>query len=184
MPTPLKFFQQKYKRKRMLTCSMKLGLPWEQKCEGKSWQGISSGLLRRLGGKESACQYRRLGLSPWVGKIAWRRKWKPAPIFLPRKFHRQRTLSGYSPWSHKELDTAEWLNNRPDKYKCRNPPKRLTNWVQKHRKRTIRHNQLWFISRRQAGLNIRKPVAVIFVGFFGVTLFHIQKMKIADLWYW
>ena len=36
-------------------------------------------------GKESACQCRRqrLGFNPWVGKISWRRKWKPTPIFLP-----------------------------------------------------------------------------------------------------
>ena len=40
-------------------------------------------------GKESACQCRRqrLGFSPWVGKISWRRKWKPTPIFFPEIFH-------------------------------------------------------------------------------------------------
>ena len=26
-------------------------------------------------GKASACQSRRLGFDPWVGKILWRRKW-------------------------------------------------------------------------------------------------------------
>ena len=31
-------------------------------------------------------------LSPWVGKILWRRKWQPAPEFLPGKFHGQRSL--------------------------------------------------------------------------------------------
>ena len=34
----------------------------------------------------------------------WRRKWQPIPVFLPRKFHGQRSLAGYSPWGHKELD--------------------------------------------------------------------------------
>ena len=29
---------------------------------------------------------------PWVGKIPWRRKWQPTPIFFPRKSHRQRSL--------------------------------------------------------------------------------------------
>ena len=24
---------------------------------------------------------------PWVGKIPWRRKWQPTPVFLPRKPH-------------------------------------------------------------------------------------------------
>ena len=37
----------------------------------------------------------------------------PTPIFLPGEFHGQRSLMGYSPWEHKELDTTEqelWLN--------------------------------------------------------------------------
>ena len=33
-------------------------------CVGLSWW---------LGGKESACQYRRGGFDPWVRKIPWRR---------------------------------------------------------------------------------------------------------------
>jgi len=34
-----------------------------------------SGLLWWLGGKESACQFRRCKFEPWVGKIPWRIKW-------------------------------------------------------------------------------------------------------------
>ena len=30
-------------------------------------------------------QYRRRGFDPWVGKIPWRRKWQPIPVFLPEK---------------------------------------------------------------------------------------------------
>ena len=36
---------------------------------------ILHGLPRWLSGKESACQHRRFGFNPWVGKIPWRRKW-------------------------------------------------------------------------------------------------------------
>ena len=60
--------------------------------------------------KEWACQCRRLkrcGFDPWVKKIPWRRKWQPTPVFLPGEFHGQRSLAGYSPWSHKELATTE-----------------------------------------------------------------------------
>ena len=35
---------------------------------------------------------------PWVGKICWRRKWQPIPVFLPGELHGQRSLAGYSPW--------------------------------------------------------------------------------------
>ena len=38
------------------------------------------------------------------------RKWPPTPVFLPGKFHRQRSLVGYSPCGHRELDTTEQLS--------------------------------------------------------------------------
>ena len=40
------------------------------------------------------------GFDPWVRKIPWRRKWQPAPAFLPEKFHGQRGLIGYSLWGY------------------------------------------------------------------------------------
>ena len=43
----------------------------------------------------------------WVGKIPWSRAWQLTPIFLPGECHGQRSLVGYSPWSHKVLDTTE-----------------------------------------------------------------------------
>ena len=49
----------------------------------------------------------RPGFNPWVGKISWRRKWQPTPVFLPGKSHGWRSLVGYSPWGRKELDTTE-----------------------------------------------------------------------------
>ena len=53
----------------------------------------------------------RPGFDPWVGKIPWRRKWKPTPVFLPGKSHGLRILVGYSPWGHKESDTSERLHS-------------------------------------------------------------------------
>ena len=38
------------------------------------------------------------------------RKWQPTPVFLPWKFHGQRSLVVYSPWGHKEWDTTNQLN--------------------------------------------------------------------------
>ena len=34
----------------------------------------------------------RCGLGPWVGKIPWRRKWQPTPVFLLGEFHSQGRL--------------------------------------------------------------------------------------------
>ena len=45
--------------------------------------------------------------NPGMGRIPWRRKWQPTPVFLPGESHRQRSLAGYSPWSCKESDTTE-----------------------------------------------------------------------------
>ena len=68
-----------------LTLSIKLRLSW---C---------------LSVKESNCQCRRCRFDPWVKKIPWRRKWQSTPLFLPWKFHGERSLVGYSPWNHKRV---------------------------------------------------------------------------------
>ena len=34
----------------------------------------------------------------WVSKIPWKRKPQPTPVFLPGKFHRQRSLVDYVHW--------------------------------------------------------------------------------------
>ena len=64
------------------------------------------GLPKWLRGKESVCQwrrYKRFSFNPWVGKIPWRRKWQPTPVFLPGASQGQRSLAG----GHKESDTTE-----------------------------------------------------------------------------
>jgi len=48
-----------------------------------------------------------LGFDPWVRKIPWSRKWQPAPVFLPGKFHEQRSLVGCSPWGHREIQLSD-----------------------------------------------------------------------------
>ena len=45
-----------------------------------------------------------------VGKMPWRRKWLPTPLFLPGKPHGQRNLAGYSPCGCRDLETTEWLS--------------------------------------------------------------------------
>ena len=61
-------------------------------------------------GKESTCDARdlhsipRSGRSPGDGNGYWY-----TLVFLPGKFHGQRSLVGYSPWGHKEPDTTERL---------------------------------------------------------------------------
>ena len=43
----------------------------------------------------------------WVRSLGWEdpleQGMQPTPVFLPGEFHGQRSLTGYSPWGHKEL---------------------------------------------------------------------------------
>ena len=67
-------------------------------------------LPRWLSGKEPTCQnrgLRRHRFDPWAGKISWKRKGQPTPVFLPGISQRQRSLVGYSSWGHRELDMTE-----------------------------------------------------------------------------
>ena len=68
------------------------------------------GFPKWLSGKEPIYQcgrHKRHRFDTWVGKIPWRRKRQPIPVFLPGKFQEQRSLVSYSPWGCKESDTTE-----------------------------------------------------------------------------
>ena len=43
------------------------------------------------------------------GKIPWRRKRQPTPVFLSGESHGRRSLAGFSPQDCTELDTAEHI---------------------------------------------------------------------------
>ena len=59
--------------------------------------------------KRICLQCKRPGFCPSAEKIPWRREWLPILVFLPREFHEQRGMAGYSPWGHKESDMTERL---------------------------------------------------------------------------
>ena len=64
-----------------------------------------------------------------------RRQWQPTPVLLPGKSHGWRSLVGYSPWGHEELDRTEQLhfhfsfsctgegNGNPLQYACLENPR-------------------------------------------------------------
>ena len=45
-----------------------------------------------------------------VSLMYWRRQLQPSPVLLPGESHGWKSLVGYSPWGHKELDTTERLH--------------------------------------------------------------------------
>ena len=50
-------------------------------------------------------------ISPYLTDEEWRRKWQPSPVFMPGESHGRRSLVGYSPRGHKDLDTTERLHS-------------------------------------------------------------------------
>ena len=60
-----------------------------------------------------------------LGKIPWRRKWQPTPVFLPGKSHGQRNLAGYSPWRHKESDMTAQLSAQTDRLLFQSVPDKI-----------------------------------------------------------
>ena len=85
-------------------------------------------------------QCERPEFNPWGGKIPWRRKWQPTPVFLPGKSHGWRSLVGYSSRGCKESDTTERLhfhfslscigegNGNPLQYSCLENPRDGRAW--------------------------------------------------------
>ena len=48
-------------------------------------------------------QNRRCGFYPWVGKIPWRKKWQPIPVFLPGKTPQKEQSGWLRLWGHKRV---------------------------------------------------------------------------------
>ena len=64
--------------------------------------------------KEPTCQCRRRRFLGWEDPLEKERQ--PTPVFLPGKSHGQRSLVGYSPSGHKELDTTACTCIGQDRY--------------------------------------------------------------------
>ena len=73
------------------------------------YMGLCTGFPDGSDGKESACSAVEPEFNHWVGKIPWRRKQHLTPVFLPGKFHGQKTLAGYSSWGCEQSDMTDWL---------------------------------------------------------------------------
>ena len=61
----------------------------------------------------NAGNIRDVGSTDCVGKIPWGRKQQATPVFLPGKFHGQRSLAGYSPRGCEEAEMTEHILTPP-----------------------------------------------------------------------
>ena len=74
-----------------------------------SWISLVAQMVKNL-------QCGRPRFNPWVGKIPWRKERLPLQHSCLENPHGQRSLAGYSPRGHKELDTTEWLSTAHHSY--------------------------------------------------------------------
>ena len=79
----------------MADCGPSLAIEHEKK------GGLPSGSMLK-NPSDNAGDSRDMGLIPGLGRALG--------VLLPGESHRQRTLVGCSPWSHRESDTTEQLN--------------------------------------------------------------------------
>ena len=115
----------------------------------------------------------------WIGKIPWRNKWQPIPVFLPGKSHGQRSLAGYSPQGQMSQTQLKQLSIALDLQKsCRYitefphmlyPPSPNSN---------ILYNHSTFVKTRKLSVvkyyQLNHRVYVIFTSFFPNDIFSFQ----------
>ena len=125
------------------------------------------GLLWWISDKEFPCQWKRRGFHYWVGKIPWRRKWQPIPVFLPGKSHGQRNLVDYSSWGRKVSDTIYNHQQQLIVYVCEYASLFLYVYVQLHVfilhiKTSIKSGNIWllnyFMTRKEGRKGSRSVV--------------------------
>ena len=75
------------------------------------WASLVAQMVKNLPAMQETWMRSLGGIS---GKMPWRREWQPTPVFLPGKFHGERSLVDYSAWGSKGLDTTEQLNHHRD----------------------------------------------------------------------
>ena len=74
--------------------------PWSFSSGRQSWASLVARTVKNLPAMQET----------WVWSLGQEDPLEyPTPVFLPGKSPGQRSLAGYSPWGHKELDTTERL---------------------------------------------------------------------------
>ena len=102
--------------------------------------------------KNPSRRHRRYRFPSISGKIPWRRKMKPTPVFLPGEVHGQRRLEGYNPWCHKESVTTkhtcilgfEFANMAMTFRDIRNIPVGNRGKIEKHKAGQAFHSQVYW----------------------------------------
>ena len=109
--------------------------------------------------------------SPHVGKIPWRRKWQPTPVFLPGEFHEQRSLVGLQ--SMRSWVRHDWVTN--------------TSWFKEGQNGNIgpckEHDEAGFGGQLDPGASARQDSLSFIPVFPWVELdFSLFSLNTAETW--
>ena len=85
-------------------------LGWEDPLEKGQATPVFLGFPGGSAGKESACNVGDLGSIPGLGRSRGGEHDNPLQYPCLQNPHGQRSLTGYSPWGHKQSDTTERLS--------------------------------------------------------------------------
>ena len=76
-------------------------------CGQESLRRNGVALIELPGGSDSKASCLQCGIRSLGREDPLEKEWQPTPVLLPGKSHGWRSVVGYSPWGHKELDTTE-----------------------------------------------------------------------------
>ena len=122
--------------KLLIWCNILMGFPCSSASKDSACNAGDQGSISASPESYLACPIlkttpQRLPIFYFLGKIPWRRKWQPTPVFLLGESHGRRSLVGYSPRGRKESDTTErlhfhWLSLCLPNYRLKHWTTRIT----------------------------------------------------------
>ena len=114
-------------------------------------------------GKESTCNEGNLGSIPGLGRSPGKGQGNPLQCSCLENPHGQRSLVGYSPWSHNELDMTEGLST-------------AQNGVVIYNLITIANTAIWYIGKLRKQVLISHDKQKVFFSFFPLYCIFIRWM--------
>ena len=123
----------------------------------------------------------------WVQFLGWddplKRKWQPSPIVLHGKSHGQRSLAGYSPKCHKELDTTEPLSTYNAYLYETDSMRPALPWYQNQAKISHKKENYRSISLMTVDAKTHKKILANWIQQYIKRIIHHNQMKfIAEIW--
>ena len=114
----------------------------------------------------------------WVGKIPWTRKWQPTPVFLPGKFHGQKSPLGYSLWGRKRVG-HDWAHSIHTRSKVG-----ITTETEQNRRLLFTSSGLELLVRCMPTLAITSICCYLYLRFYWPASQHTNECHVEQSCIW